>query len=47
MNALMLPIKKVTPLCLIVLALGCLALLPRAKAVSPPSDGDYSTGDTA
>ena len=47
MNALMLQFKKVTPLCLIVFALGCLALLPRAQAVSPPSDGDYSTGDTA
>jgi len=47
MNALMLQFKKVTPLCLIVFALGCLALLPRAQAVSPPPDGDYSTGDTA
>jgi hypothetical protein len=46
MNTLSLQFKKVTPLCLIVFALGCLALLPRAQAVSPPSDGDYSTGDT-
>jgi hypothetical protein len=47
MNTLILQFKKVTPLCLIVFAFGCLALLPRAQAVSPPSDGDYSTGDTA
>ncbi len=47
MNTLSLQFKKVTPLCLIVFALGCLALLPRAQAVSPPPDGDYSTGDTA
>jgi hypothetical protein len=32
---------------LISLALVGLALLPRAQAISPPSDGDYSTGDTA
>jgi hypothetical protein len=47
MNTLILQLKKVAPLCLIVYALGCLALLPRAQAVSPPPDGDYSTGDTA
>jgi hypothetical protein len=47
MNTLILQFKKVTPLCLIVFALGCLALLPRAQAVSPPPDGDHSTGDTA
>jgi len=47
MNTLILQFKKVTPLCLIVFALGCLALLPRAQAVSPPPDGDYSAGDTA
>jgi hypothetical protein len=47
MNTLSLQFKKVTPLCLIVFALGCLALLPRAQAVSPPPDGDHSTGDTA
>ena len=40
MNTLILRFKKVTPLCLIVFALGCLALLPRAQAVSPPLDGD-------
>ena len=40
MNTLILQFKKVTPLCLIVFALGCLALLPRAQAVSPPLDGD-------
>jgi hypothetical protein len=47
MNTLSLQFKKVTPLFLIVFGLGCLALLPRAQAGSPPSDGDYSTGDTA
>ena len=47
MNTLVLQFKKVTPLCLIVFALGCLALLPRAQAVSPPPDGDYTTSDTA
>ena len=47
MNTLILPFKKITPLCLIVFALGCLALLPRAQAVSPPPDGDDSTADTA
>src|SRR4030095_556870 len=47
MNTLILQFKKVAPLCIIVYALGCLALLPRAQAVSPPPDGDYSTGDTA
>jgi hypothetical protein len=46
MNTLILQFKKVTPLCLIVFALG-LAILSRAQAVSPPPDGDYSTGDTA
>ncbi len=46
MNTLSLQFKKLTPLCLIVFALGCL-LLPRAQAVNPPLDGDYSTGDTA
>jgi hypothetical protein len=47
MNTLILQFKKVTPLCFIVLALGCPALLPTAQAVSPPVDGDSSTGDTA
>src|SRR5512132_2808072 len=47
MNTLILQFKKVAPLCIIVYALGCLALLPRAQAISPPPDGDYSTGDTA
>jgi len=47
MNTLIFQFKKLTPLCLIVFALGCLALLPRARAVSPPVDGDSSTGDTA
>ena len=47
MNTLILQFKKVTPLFLIVFALGCFALLPGAQAVSPPPDGDYSTGDTA
>ncbi len=39
--------KKVTPLCLIVFAFGCLALLPNAEAVSPPPDGGYPGGNTA
>jgi hypothetical protein len=47
MNVLILQFKKVTPLCLIVFAVGCLAICPRAQAVSPPPDGDYSTDDTA
>jgi hypothetical protein len=46
MNTLSLQFKKVTPLCLIVFALGCLALLPRAQAVSPPPDGGYPGGNT-
>src|SRR5215470_10060547 len=32
---------------LISLALECLALLPQAKAVSPPPDGAYPGGNTA
>jgi hypothetical protein len=47
MNALSLQFKKVTVLSLTVFALGCLALLPRAQAVNPPSDGDSSPGDSA
>ena len=54
MNALILQFKRVTTLCLIVLALGCSALLPTPKAfgVIPPPDGgygppDYGTGNTA
>jgi trimeric autotransporter adhesin len=47
MNTLSLQFKKVTPLCLIVFALGCLALLPRAQAVDPSLDEDFSIGDTA
>jgi hypothetical protein len=47
MNTLILQFKKVTPSCLIGFALGCLTPLPRAQAVSPPPEGDYSTSDTA
>jgi hypothetical protein len=47
MNTLILRFKKVTPLCLIVFALGCLALLPRAQAVSPPLDGDDTAQELA
>jgi Chaperone of endosialidase len=47
MNTLSLQFKKVTSLSLIVFALGCLALLPRAQAVDAPPDGNYSIGDTA
>ena len=41
------PYKKATPLCLILFALGCVALLPDAQAVDPPPDGGYPGGDTA
>jgi hypothetical protein len=47
MNPLILQFKKITPLCLIVFALGCVGLLPRAQAVSPPPDGGYPGGNTA
>ena len=47
MNPLILQLKKLTPLCLTVFALGCLALLPKARAVSPPPDGGYPGGNTA
>jgi Chaperone of endosialidase len=47
MNTLILQLKKVAPLCLIVYALGCFALLSRAQSVSPVPEGDSSTGDTA
>jgi hypothetical protein len=39
--------KKLTPLCLIVLAVCCVAVLPRAHAVTPAPDGDYPGGNTA
>jgi hypothetical protein len=47
MNTLILQLKKVTPLCLTAFALGCLALLPRAQAVSPAPDGCYPNFTTA
>jgi hypothetical protein len=47
MNTLIVQLKKVTPLCLTVFALGSLVLLPRAQAVSPSPDGDYRTGNIA
>jgi hypothetical protein len=40
-------LKKATPLCHVVLALGYLALLPRVQAVSPAPDGGYPGGNTA
>jgi hypothetical protein len=40
-------LKNATALLLIVFALGCLALLPVAQAVSPPPDGAYPGGNTA
>jgi hypothetical protein len=39
--------KKSKALFLIALALLCFALLPGARAVSPPPDGDYLRGNTA
>jgi len=39
--------KKVTPLCLIIFAVCCVALLPKVQAVSPPPDGGYPGGNTA
>jgi Chaperone of endosialidase len=49
MNTLILQFKKVTPLYLIVFALGWLALLPRAQALlpPPPPDGGYPNENTA
>ena len=40
-------LKKATPLFHVVLALGCLALLPRVQAVSPAPDGGYPGFNTA
>src|SRR6266576_660525 len=45
MNTLILQFRKVTPLCLIVCALGCLA--PPVQAVVPPPDGGYPNFTTA
>src|SRR5262249_49135180 len=45
MNTLMLQFRKVTPICLIVCALGCLA--PQTQAVVPPPDGVYPNFTTA
>jgi hypothetical protein len=39
--------KKLTPLCLIAFAVCCVAVLPRARAVTPPPDGGYPNGNTA
>ena len=47
MSRLILRFQKVTPLRLIVFALGCLPLLPNAQAVSPPPDGAYPHFTTA
>jgi len=40
-------LKKSAPLFVIALLLTCLALSPRAQAVSPPPDGGYPRGNTA
>src|SRR5262245_28017307 len=45
MNTLTLQFRKVTPICLIVCALGCLA--PQTQAVIPPPDGAYPNFTTA
>jgi hypothetical protein len=45
MNTLILQFRKVTPICLIVCALGCLA--PQTQAVVPPPDGVYPNFTTA
>jgi hypothetical protein len=45
MNTLMPQLRRVTPICLIVCALGCLA--PQTKAVVPPPDGGYPGFNTA
>jgi hypothetical protein len=47
MTPLMFKFKKLTPLCLIVFAVCCVAVLPRAHAVTPAPDGDYPGGNTA
>src|SRR4029453_15004113 len=41
------PTFKTNPLFLIILALGFLALSPRARAVNPPPDGGYAGFNTA
>ena len=46
MNRLI-PIKRVTPLFFMALALPYFAILPRAQAVIPPPDGGYPGGNTA
>jgi hypothetical protein len=45
MNTFILQFRKITPVCLIVCALGCLA--PQVQAVNPPPDGGYPGGNTA
>jgi hypothetical protein len=40
-------LKKAISLFLVTLALGCLVLSPKARAVNPPPDGGYSGGNTA
>jgi hypothetical protein len=47
MTSLILQLKKLTPLYFTVFALGCLALMPKVQAVSPPPDGGYAGGNTA
>jgi hypothetical protein len=53
MNTLIIQLKKITPLCRIVIALGCLALLPQMQAApapeapipNPPAPGVFNTRD--
>jgi hypothetical protein len=45
MNTFILQFRKITPVCFIVCALGCLA--PQAQAVNPPPDGGYAGQNTA
>jgi hypothetical protein len=48
MNSLILQLKKVTPLCIIIFALGCLGLLPNTQAVEPAApDTALAGGNTA
>jgi hypothetical protein len=47
MNTLTFQFKNVILLRFIVFALGCLAVLPNAQAVSPPPDGGYPNQNTA
>jgi hypothetical protein len=41
------PMKIRALLILVVVSLGCVGLLPKARAVNPPPDGGYPGGNTA